>query len=147
VKTQIWMSISVYILVPIIRKRLQLDLGLYTIFQIRSVNLFEKVPLKQLFANHYYNNQSDVKEQMCNPLHFPIINRKLLSAVPTFSHNEMHVLPVTLMKVMCRFPEAALNGVHHRSYSKRQMLYGAKSSFKFPGIMLVIFAPILMSLN
>jgi hypothetical protein len=68
VKTQIWISIAVYVLVSIIKKRLHLNLGLYTILQILSVNLFEKVPLKQLFTDYDYKNQPDVKEQMCNQL-------------------------------------------------------------------------------
>jgi len=43
VKTQIWIAISVYVLVAIIKKQLNLDLNLYTILQILSVTLFEKV--------------------------------------------------------------------------------------------------------
>jgi len=47
VKTQIWIAISVYVLVAIIKKRLNLDLSLYTILQILSVTLFEKTPILQ----------------------------------------------------------------------------------------------------
>jgi hypothetical protein len=47
VKTQIWVAISVYVLVAIVKKRLNLDLSLYTILQILSVSLFEKVPILQ----------------------------------------------------------------------------------------------------
>jgi hypothetical protein len=42
VKTQIWIAISVYVLVAIVKKRLHLDLSLYTILQILSVTVFEK---------------------------------------------------------------------------------------------------------
>ena len=50
VKTQIWTAISVYVLVAIIRKRLQCDVSLYTVLQILSVSLFEKVALPQLLT-------------------------------------------------------------------------------------------------
>ena len=47
VKTQIWIAVSVYVLVAIIRKRLGLDLSLYQILQVLSVTLFKKTPLLQ----------------------------------------------------------------------------------------------------
>ena len=47
VKTQIWIAVSVYVLVAIIRKRLDLKTSLYTILQILSVTAFEKINLKQ----------------------------------------------------------------------------------------------------
>ena len=47
VKTQIWIAISVYVLVAIVRKRLGLEASLYQILQILSVTLFEKVPILQ----------------------------------------------------------------------------------------------------
>jgi hypothetical protein len=48
VKTQIWIAISVYVLVAIIKKRLNVEVSLYTILQILSLTLFEKIPLHQL---------------------------------------------------------------------------------------------------
>ncbi|MGO9547332.1 MAG: IS4 family transposase [Rhodomicrobium sp.] len=48
VKTQIWIAISVYVLVAIVKKRLGVEASLYTILQILSLNLFEKTPLAQL---------------------------------------------------------------------------------------------------
>jgi hypothetical protein len=45
VKTQIWIAVSVYVLVAIIRKRLGLKASLYQILQILSVTLFEKTPI------------------------------------------------------------------------------------------------------
>jgi len=54
VKTQIWIAISVYVLVAIIKKRLQIDRSLYTILQILSVSLFEKIDLYQLLTNSKY---------------------------------------------------------------------------------------------
>ena len=48
VKTQIWIAVSVYLLVAILKKRLHLEASLYTILQILSVTAFEKHPLKQI---------------------------------------------------------------------------------------------------
>ena len=45
VKTQIWIAVSVYVLVAIVRKQLELDASLYQILQILSVSLFEKTPI------------------------------------------------------------------------------------------------------
>ena len=48
VKSQIWIAVSVYVLIAIIKKRLDLEAGLYTILQTLSLTLFEKIPLNQL---------------------------------------------------------------------------------------------------
>ncbi len=45
VKTQIWIAVSMYVLVAIIRKRFNLQASLYTLLQVISVTLFEKMPL------------------------------------------------------------------------------------------------------
>ena len=50
VKTQVWIAISVYVLVAIVRKILKLDQSLYTILQILSVTLFEKTSILQAFS-------------------------------------------------------------------------------------------------
>jgi transposase len=50
VKTQIWIAVSVYVLVAIVKKRLDLDASLYTLLQILSVTLFEKMPILQALA-------------------------------------------------------------------------------------------------
>jgi hypothetical protein len=52
VKTQIWIAISVYVLVAIIKKRLAIKASLYTILQILSLTLFEKTPINQLLNNN-----------------------------------------------------------------------------------------------
>ena len=58
VKTQIWIAISVYVLVAILRKRLDLDASLYQILQILSVTLFEKEPiLRVLRAPTYHSDR------------------------------------------------------------------------------------------
>jgi IS4 transposase len=49
VKTQIWIAVSVYVLVAIVKKRLGIDASLYTLLQVLSVTLFEKMPLQQAF--------------------------------------------------------------------------------------------------
>ncbi|MGH9404978.1 MAG: hypothetical protein ACRD3D_03975, partial [Terriglobia bacterium] len=51
VKTQVWIALSVYVLVAIIKKRLGLDLSLYKILQILSITIFEKNPILQGFSN------------------------------------------------------------------------------------------------
>jgi hypothetical protein len=50
VKTQIWIAISIYVLVAILKKRLNIPASLYTILQILSVSVFERSPLLQLLA-------------------------------------------------------------------------------------------------
>jgi hypothetical protein len=50
VKTQIWTAVSVYLLVAIVKKRLNLPGSLHTILQILEVNLFEKIPISQLVS-------------------------------------------------------------------------------------------------
>ncbi|SOD20980.1 protein of unknown function [Nitrosomonas ureae] len=64
VKTQIWIAISVYVLVAIVKKRLNTETSLYTILQILSLTLFEKTNLDHLLKNtemqmitHHNNNQ------------------------------------------------------------------------------------------
>jgi hypothetical protein len=56
VKAQIWIAVSVYLLVAVLKKRLGLDLPLYTILQILSVSILEKTPLIKLFSQSEYNN-------------------------------------------------------------------------------------------
>ena len=50
VKTQIWIAVSVYVLVAIVKKRLGLDASLHTLLQILSLTLFEKMPILQAFS-------------------------------------------------------------------------------------------------
>ena len=59
VKTQIWIAVSVYVLVAIIKKRLNLDLSLYTILQILSVTCFEKVSILQVLTENGYKIEID----------------------------------------------------------------------------------------
>jgi IS4 transposase len=50
VRSQIWIAVSAYVLVAIIKKRLQLSASLYEILQILSLTMFEKIPLDQLLT-------------------------------------------------------------------------------------------------
>jgi len=50
VKSQIWIAVSVYVLVAIVKKRLHLPASLYEILQILSLTMFERIPLDQLLA-------------------------------------------------------------------------------------------------
>ena len=61
VKTQIWIAVSVYVLVAIVKKRLDLDATLYTLLQILSVTLFEKMPIHQALAGC---NASQITNQL-----------------------------------------------------------------------------------
>jgi IS4 transposase len=56
VKTQICIAVSIYVLVAIIKKRLKIDLSLYTILQVLSITLFEKMPILQAFTAFDYKN-------------------------------------------------------------------------------------------
>jgi len=51
VKSQIWIAVSVYVLIAIIKKRLQIKQSLYTILQVLSVSIFEKTPILQAFSD------------------------------------------------------------------------------------------------
>jgi Transposase DDE domain/Domain of unknown function (DUF4372) len=65
VKTQIWIAVSVYVLVAIIRKRLRLEVSLYQILQILSVTLFEKTPiLRSLQASDSHIDLLDSGNQL-----------------------------------------------------------------------------------
>ena len=59
VKTQVWIAISVYVLMAIIKKRLHLKHDLYTLLQILSLTLFDKTPLLTLFQQAEYDLQLD----------------------------------------------------------------------------------------
>ena len=65
VKTQIWIAISVYVLVAIVKKRLNLENSLYTILQILDVALFEKTPILQALSQQGYTNE---EEDSCKQL-------------------------------------------------------------------------------
>lgn len=57
VKSQIWIAVSVYVLVAIIRKRLRLQASLYTILQVLSLTVFERIPLLQILTDGPFDNE------------------------------------------------------------------------------------------
>lgn len=59
IRTQIWIAISVYVLVAIVKKRLGTELDLYTLLQILSTSLFEKIELQQAFSCPDYTGAPD----------------------------------------------------------------------------------------
>ncbi len=66
VKTQIWIAISVYVLVAIVKKRLNIEASLYTILQILSLSLFEKTPLKQVLTFSSCNDETATTSNQLN---------------------------------------------------------------------------------
>jgi hypothetical protein len=66
VKIQIWIAISIYVLVAIVKKRLKLDRSLYTILQILSVSLFEKTPVLQVLSATDYENDMPLDDNQLN---------------------------------------------------------------------------------
>lgn len=66
VKTQIWIAISTYVLIAIVKKRLNIKMSLYTFLQILSVNIFEKVDILQLVTNFDYKK---FESESCNQLY------------------------------------------------------------------------------
>lgn len=66
VKTQIWIAICAYVLMAIVKKRLHIDLSLYNMLQIVSVNPFEKTPLNQVFSPLPVEADDDIPyNQLC----------------------------------------------------------------------------------
>ena len=51
VKIQVWVALSVYVLLAIVKKQLRLDMSLYKILQILSITIFEKTPILEGFSN------------------------------------------------------------------------------------------------
>ena len=65
VKTQIWIAVTVYLLIAILKKRLKIEVSLYTILQILSVTAFERTLIKQLLTDLNYNNGPfDISNQL-----------------------------------------------------------------------------------
>lgn len=70
VKTQIWIAICTYLLVAIIKKSMKIEHSLYTILQIFSVCLFEKVPIFQLLTDSSYNNVKEHDDKQLKLFNF-----------------------------------------------------------------------------
>tara|TARA_Y100000310_G_C20586324_1_gene765577 strand:+ start:147 stop:1316 length:1170 start_codon:yes stop_codon:yes gene_type:complete len=70
VKTQIWIAISVYLLIAIIKKRLNIGLNLYTILQILSITILEKVPILQVLTDDTFIEQQNQNNKQLNLFEF-----------------------------------------------------------------------------
>ncbi len=70
VKTQIWIAITTYLLVAILKKQLQLEPSPYQILQILGISLFERVPIKQLFSNKHATLFTDHDSNQLSFLNF-----------------------------------------------------------------------------
>ena len=69
VKTQIWIAITVYVLVAIVKKELKLEKSLYTILQVLSVTLFEKSPFLEALGNVKSQEIKDATSNQLNLFH------------------------------------------------------------------------------
>ena len=56
VKTQIWIAVSIYVLLAIIKKKLKIEHSLYTFLQVVSISIFEKMPINSMFSENNYSN-------------------------------------------------------------------------------------------
>jgi Transposase DDE domain len=70
VKSQIWIAVSVYVLVAIVRKRLRLEVSLYTLLQVLSVTVFEKMPLLSAFSVEAYQSDDSMDDNQLELLSF-----------------------------------------------------------------------------
>jgi hypothetical protein len=70
VKTQIWIAVSVYVLVAIVRKRLKLEASLYQLLQVLSVTLFEKTPILRALQPCDFNDDLDDSANQLNLFDF-----------------------------------------------------------------------------
>lgn len=70
VKTQIWIAVTIYVLVAIVKKRLKIEASLYTLLQIFSIMLFEKMPMQQAFAGIDYRSENQPISNQLNLLDF-----------------------------------------------------------------------------
>ncbi len=66
VRTQIWIAVTMYILIAIVKKELRLDLSLYTILQILSITLFEKTPIYQALTDPGIQSQCPCPDNQLN---------------------------------------------------------------------------------
>ena len=64
-KSQIWIAVTVYVLVAVIKKRLDIPVDLYTILQVLSLTLFEKMPIFKLFSDTDFDlSNLDIHNQL-----------------------------------------------------------------------------------
>ena len=66
VKTQIWIAVSVYVLIAIVKRRLRLDASLYTLLQVLSVTIFEKMPIQTALSSEDTRSDSAASANQLN---------------------------------------------------------------------------------
>ena len=66
VRVQIWIAISVYIIVAIAKKKFNLKHSLYEILQVISISVFDKVPIRELFSNPIQQNFNELNRNQLN---------------------------------------------------------------------------------
>jgi hypothetical protein len=66
VKTQIWIAVSVYVLVAIVKKRLGLEASLYTLMQVLSVTIFEKMPIQTALSAEGLQCDTEIESNQLN---------------------------------------------------------------------------------
>ncbi len=66
VKTQIWIAVSVYVLISIVRKRLNIEASLHTLMQVFSVAIFEKILIQTAFLPEPYSAGADTENNQLN---------------------------------------------------------------------------------
>jgi hypothetical protein len=66
VKTQIWIAVSVSVLVAIVKRRLRLDASLYTLLQVLSVTIFEKMPIQSALSSESTRSDSTASVNQLN---------------------------------------------------------------------------------
>jgi transposase len=66
VKTQLWIAVSVYVLVAIVKKRLRLDASLYTLMQVLSVTIFEKIPIQTALSSETSKCDTAIENNQLN---------------------------------------------------------------------------------
>ena len=69
-KTQIWIAVSVCVLMAIVRKRLKLEAPLYTLLQVFSVTVFEKVEIQTAFTRAAYSSEDAQDDNQLNLFSF-----------------------------------------------------------------------------
>ena len=83
-KSQIWIAVSVYVIIAIIRKRLQIEESLHTILQILSLTTFEKTSLKQLLSlsvQQILTDHSDKQLNLFPPFHREVRHLQVVEIV------------------------------------------------------------------
>lgn len=84
VKTQIWVAITVYVLVAIIKRKLKVDASLYTILQIFSVTAFEQIPIEHILKDYISREVDDSENKQYCSMNY---NRTVVSQIVCFVYH------------------------------------------------------------